>query len=77
MKSRTQRIFAGAFLDIGTKIALLRQWNSGWSSNFGGFEYSFYRKIPTFLFPMIVSSPFGVAYDMTDRAFKADKTFPK
>lgn len=56
---------------------MFRQMNSGWSSNFGGFEYSFYRKIPTFLFPFIVTSPFGVIYDMTDRAFKADKTFPK
>ena len=50
--------------------------NSGWSANFGGFEYSYYRKIPTFLFAMIASSPFGVVYDMTDRAFRADKTFP-
>jgi hypothetical protein len=66
-----------AFLDIGAKIALLRQANSGWSANFGGFETNYYRKIPTFLAPMVFSSPFGVVCEMTDRAFKADKTFPK
>jgi len=26
---------------------------------------------------MVASSPFGVIHDMTDRAFQADKTFPK
>lgn len=77
MKNRTQRILAGAFLDIGAKIALLRQANSGWSSNFGGFEYNYYRKIHTFLLPMVATSPLGVIYEMTERAFMADKTFPK
>jgi solute carrier family 25 oxoglutarate transporter 11 len=51
--------------------------NSGWSANFGGFEYSYYRKIPTFFIPFVITSPLGVIYDMTDRAFKADKSFPK
>jgi len=55
----------------------LRQNNSGWSANFGGFEYNFYRKVPTFFLSMVASSPFGVIHDMTDRAFQADKTFPK
>jgi len=33
--------------------------------------------VPTFFLSMVASSPFGVIHDMTDRAFQADKTFPK
>lgn len=66
----------GAFFDIGLKLAVLRQFNSGWQSNFGGFEYSFYRKIPTFYAAFVVTSPFGVIGDMVQRAYVADRTFP-
>jgi hypothetical protein len=32
-----QMAAAGAFFDIGLKVALYRQFNSGWQTNFGGF----------------------------------------
>jgi len=40
---------------------MFRQLNSGWSINFGGFEYSFYRKIPSFILSFALASPFAVA----------------
>jgi hypothetical protein len=55
----------------------MRQFNSGWQSNFGGFDWSFYRKIPTFFGAFLIASPFGVALDMAQRAYYSDKTFPK
>lgn len=66
----------GAFFDMGLKLALFRQFNSGWQSNFGGFDYSIYRKFPTFFACFLVSSPFAVLGDMTRRAYLADRTFP-
>lgn len=62
---------------IAPQIALFRQFNSGWSSNFGGFEISYYRKLPTILAAFVFSSPLGVAVDMVQRAYIADKSFPK
>ena len=62
---------------MGMKLAVFRQFNSGWQINFGGFEYSYYRKFITIGAAAIVTSPFGVAGDMAQRAFNADKTFPK
>lgn len=50
----------GAFFDIGLKCAVFRQFNSGWQTNFGGFEISYYRKMPTILGAFIVTSPFAV-----------------
>ena len=72
-----QYAVTGAFLDMGLKLAVMRQLNSGWQSNFGGFDYNFFRKIPTFLMAFMITSPFGVALDMAQRAYYADKTFPK
>jgi hypothetical protein len=62
---------------IGPQVALVRQFNSGWCSNFGGFDYNLYRKVPTMLAPFLLTSPIGVAIDMVSRAYNADKTFPK
>jgi len=56
---------------------LLRQLNSGWSNNFGGFEYNYYRIFPTIMAAALLSSPFGIAVDMASRAYYSDKTFPK
>lgn len=67
----------GAVFDIGLKVAAFRQFNSGWQINFGGFEYSYYRKMPTILGAFLVTSPFAVAGEMVRRALEADKTFPK
>jgi hypothetical protein len=64
-------------LSIGSQLAVFRHFNSGWSANFGGFEYSFYRKLVTIFLSAAVSSPTGVLLDMTTRAYYADKTFPK
>ena len=64
-------------LHISAQLGLMRQFNSGWSCNFGGVEYSWYRKIPTFLASAVVSAPLGVMVDMASRAYYADKTFPK
>ena len=61
MKDVRQLAIYGAFVDIGLKIASFRQFNSGWQANFGGFEYSFYRKVPSILFSFVVASPFAVA----------------
>ncbi len=77
LTSRMQLGATTGALSIASQVALLRQFNSGWSSNFGGFEYSYYRKVPTFLAAAICSSPFGVAIDMASRAYYSDKTFPK
>ena len=62
---------------MGMKVAVFRQFNSGWQINFGGFESSWYRKLVTIFAAMVASSPFAVAGDMAHRAFIADKTFPK
>jgi hypothetical protein len=48
-------------LGIAPMVALFRQFNSGWQTNFGGFDYAYYRKIPTTLCAAIFSSPFAVA----------------
>lgn len=77
IKDARQLALFGAFFDIGLKLAVFRQFNSGWQINFGGFEYSYYRKIVTILGAMVVTSPFAVAGDMALRAYNADKTFPK
>lgn len=66
-----------AALSVAPQIALLRQFNSGWSCNFGGFEYSYYRKLPTFFAAFALSAPLSVAIDMASRAYYSDKTFPK
>ena len=77
LASRMQKgVVTGATL-IAAQVGLTRQFNSGWSANSGGFEYSYYRKFPTFAAAAILSAPFGIAIDMTQRALDADKTFPK
>ena len=77
MRDARQLALFGAFFDIGLKLAAFRQFNSGWQSNFGGFEYSYYRKIPTIFGAFLVTSPFAVAGDMVLRAYHADRTFPR
>jgi hypothetical protein len=77
LKSRLQQGFLVGSLGITSQIALLRQFNSGWSNNFGTVEWSYYRKLPTFFAAVALSSPFSVALDMASRAYYADKTFPK
>ena len=69
-------VLTGA-LSIAPQMAVMRTFNSGWSSNFGGVEYSYYRKIPTFLAAATVTAPLGVMLDMASRAYYSDKTFPK
>ena len=61
---------------IGLQCALFRQFNSGWQNNFGGFQFYFYRKLPTTALAMLFAAPFGVAVDMAHRAYYADQTFP-
>lgn len=68
--------FYGGFLDIGLKLAIFRQFNSGWQSNFGGFDYNLYRKMPTTFAAAVAAAPFGVIGDMALRAYHADKSFP-
>lgn len=77
LKSRLQQGIATGVLSIAPQIAVLRQFNSGWSCNNGGFEYSYYRKLATIFAAMVVTSPVGIALDMTNRAYYADKSFPK
>lgn len=74
---RSQTLLYGSLFEIAPQVALFRRFNHGWSSNFGGFEYSYYRKLPTVALAFIMSSPLGVIGEMTERAFHADKTFPK
>lgn len=76
MRDGRQLALFGAFFDMGLKIACFRQFNSGWQYNFGGFEYSYYRRMPTVLTAFLVSSPFAVAGEMALRAYRADRTFP-
>jgi hypothetical protein len=64
-------------LSIASQLTAFRHFNSGWSANFGGFEYSYYRKLATIFITALVSSPTGVLLDMTSRAYYSDKTFPK
>lgn len=77
LKSRMQLGVATGSLSIASQIAAFRYFNSGWSANFGGFEYSYYRKLATIFLSSVVSSPAGVLLDMVTRAYYADKTFPK
>ena len=37
MKDVRHLAIFGAFFDMGLKLAVFRQFNSGWQSNFGGF----------------------------------------
>ena len=64
-------------VSIGPQLAALRTFNSGWSANYGGVEYSYYRKFPTIFAAAAVTAPLGVLMDMASRAYYADKTFPK
>lgn len=77
LKSRMQYGGLIGGLQVSLQVALARQFNSGWSANSGGFEYSYYRKMPIFLAVALLTSPIGVALDMTSRAYYSDKTFPK
>jgi len=76
-KSRMQLGALTGLFSIAPQLALLRQFNSGWSSNFGGVEYSYYRKIPTFGAAAVLTAPLGAMMDMVQRAYYSDKTFPK
>ena len=77
LKSRMQLGILTGALSIGPQLAVMRTFNSGWSANFGGVEWSFYRKIPTFLAAAAVTAPLGTMMDMASRAYYSDKTFPK
>ena len=77
LKSRMQLGALTGALSIAPQLAVMRTFNSGWSANFGGVEYSYYRKIPTFLAAAAVTAPLGVMMDMVSRAYYSDKTFPK
>jgi len=77
LRSRMQLGAATGAISIASQLTAFRHFNSGWSANFGGFEYSFYRKLFTIFLAAAVSSPTGVLLDMTSRAYYADKTFPK
>lgn len=76
-KSRAQYAFAVGSLDIAMKVALYRQFNSGWQNNFGGVDYGYHRKIPTSAVAFALSAPLSVAVEMAKNAYYADKTFPK
>jgi solute carrier family 25 oxoglutarate transporter 11 len=75
--SRMQYAFAVGSFDIAAKVALYRQFNSGWQNNFGGVDYGFHRKIPTTAVAAALASPLAVAVEMAKNAYYADKTFPK
>jgi hypothetical protein len=77
LASRMQLGAATGALSIASQVAVFRQFNSGWSANHGGFEYSYYRKLVTIFATALVTSPAGVLVDMTSRAYYSDKTFPK
>lgn len=77
LKSRMQLGALTGIFSIGPQLALMRLFNSGWSANFGGVEYSFYRKMPTFFAAAVLSAPMGIMLDMATRAYYSDKTFPK
>lgn len=64
-------------LTVAPQVALMRQFNSGWSTMNNGVEWSAYRKIPTILAACVASSPLAVMVEMVQRAYFADKTFPK
>jgi hypothetical protein len=76
IKEARQLAIFGSFFDIGLKLAVWRQFNSGWQVNFNAVEHAWYRKIPTTAAAFIVTSPFAVVGEMVLRAFHADKTFP-
>lgn len=76
-KSRMQLGALTGALAIAPQVAVFRAFNSGWSANFGGVEYSYYRKVPTFGAAACLTAPLGVMMDMLSRAYYADKSFPK
>lgn len=61
LKNKMQFAISDAFFGTGLLYTAFRTFNSGWSNNFGGVEWSYYRKFPTFLAAAIVASPVGVA----------------
>ena len=75
--NRFQIAASVAALDIAPKLTAFRLFNGGWMSNYGGFDYNLFRKLPTVMFAAICSSPLAVALSATREAFVADRTFPE
>lgn len=65
-----------AVLDIAPKLTAWRIFNGGWMSNYGGFDYNLFRKLPTAFFAAVVSSPLAVGLSAAREAFAAERTFP-
>lgn len=63
--NRFQIAASVAALDIAPKLTAFRWFNSGWMSNYGGFDYNLFRKLPTVFFAAVLSSPLSVALSMT------------
>lgn len=63
--NRFQIAASVAALDIAPKLTAFRLFNGGWMSNYGGFDYNLFRKLPTVMFAAICSSPLAVALSAT------------
>jgi hypothetical protein len=63
--NRFQMAATVAALDIAPKLTAFRSLNSGWMSNYGGFDYNLFRKLPTVFFAALLSSPFAVVSSVT------------
>lgn len=76
VKTRSQYAFFIGSFDIASRVALFRYFNSGWQRPFGGFEYSFMRKIPGTLVMSLLTAPLSIPFEVARMAYYGDKTFP-
>ena len=63
--NRFQLATTVAALDIAPKLTFFRLFNSGWMSNYGGFDYNLFRKLPTVFFAALCASPLAVISSVT------------
>lgn len=77
LKNRLQYAFCIGVFDIGSRLALFRQWNAGWYRSFGTVEFNHFRKWPPSIIAAALTSWVSVPFEMARLAYYGDKTFPK
>jgi len=77
MKNRLQYALCIGTFDIGSRLALFREFNAGWYRTFGSFETNYLRKIPTTILAAFLSSWVSVPFELARMTYYGDKTFPK
>jgi solute carrier family 25 (mitochondrial oxoglutarate transporter), member 11 len=76
MKTRSQYALCIGSTDIAARVSLFRYFNNGWQRPWGGFEYTFVRKIPGTLLMSALSAPISIPFELARMAYYGDKSFP-